>query len=145
MAEIFPNEGCAFILTIFPKNAAASGNSSSTALRLFTSQTATTVVAASDTLASVTETAYGSYVMQALQAVTWGASSISAGLGVKTAYTQITFPTATSGPSTINGFYISAAVTASVLVAQANFDDGTAVTINTNDVIKVTPAIIYGN
>ena len=145
MAEIFPNEGANFIMKVFPKNGA---NSSSIALRLFTSQTASTVVAASDTLAGalITETTYGSYAVQALAASTWGASSVSAGLGVKTAYSQITFPTATSGPSTINGLYITdLSVTPTVYLAQANFDDATAVTVNTNDVIKVTPAIIYGN
>ena len=128
-------------MRIFPKNGT---NTASTSCCLFTSQTASTVIAASGVLADITATTYGSYVPIVLNAVTWGASSISAGLGVKTAYTQLTFATVTYGPSTINGFYIIDPSN-TFCVAQANFDDATAVTVNTNDVIKVTPAIIYGN
>ena len=101
-------------------------------------------MAASGVLADITATTYGSYAAQTLATSAWGASSISTGLGIKTAYSQITFPTVTSGPSTINGFYIFDAG-ALYCIAQANFDDGTAVTVNTNDVVKLTPAIIYGN
>lgn len=45
--------------------------------------------------------------------------------------------------ATINGFFITTtgAPGAANLIAQANFDDVTAVVLATNDIIKVTPSV----
>jgi hypothetical protein len=51
----------------------------------------------------------------------------------------VTFPTVGATGATINGFYITTGAT--VCIAQANFSDTTAVTLATNDVLKVTPTL----
>ena len=117
-----------------------------TYLELFTSQTASTVIAHDANTTTITETAYTSYARQALAAATWGAASeYTSTLGRQTVYPQVTFPTVGASGATINGFMIAntnAAPTASNIVCQANFDDTTAVVLATNDVIKVTPTLV---
>jgi hypothetical protein len=140
MAEIFPDEGLDAILTIYPKGGAYT---SPLQLKLFKSQTATTVITSGQTIANITETTYTSYAQQALAAATWGAVGAGTG-GRKTTYPQVTFPTCGATGDTINGFYI-ANNGATVCICQANFDDGLAVVLATNDIIKVTPAITYQN
>lgn len=140
MAEIFPDEGLDAILTIYPKGGAYT---SPLNLALFTSQTATTVITSGQTFANITETAYTSYARQSLAAATWGAVGAGTG-GRKTTYPQVTFPTCGATGSTINGFYITNNGH-TVCICQANFDDGLAVVLAQNDIIKVTPAITYQN
>ena len=56
----------------------------------------------------------------------------------------MTFATATAVWGTVNGFIVTnSSLNAGVVYYGANFDDTTAVAVNTNDVIKVTPSWIY--
>lgn len=140
MAEIFPDEGLDAILGIFPKGGTYT---SPLQLALFTSQSASTVITSGQTIANITETTYTSYARQALAAATWGAQGAGTG-GRKSTYPQVTFPTVGATGATINGFYITNnGVT--VAICQANFDDGLASVLATNDIIKVTPAMTYQN
>ncbi len=108
-------------------------------LCLFTSQTATTVITHAQALANVTETSYTSYARQTLATATWGAlAERPTNLGRQTTYPQITFPTVGATGATINGFFIGEAATPTKIVAQANFDDLTAVPLLTNDILKCT-------
>jgi hypothetical protein len=141
MAEIFPDEGLDIVLGQWPKDAT---RLSTTYLCLFTSQTASTVITSGQTLTNVTETTYTSYARQSLAAATWGAQAAGTG-GRKTTYSQITFPTVGATGATINGFFIGDASPPVKVVAQANFDDVTAVVLATNDVIKVTPTVQFNN
>jgi hypothetical protein len=137
MASIFPDEGLDVILGQFPKNAT---RLTAVDLRLFTSQTASTVITHAQTAANITETTYTSYASQSLATATWGAQSeYPTNAGRQTTYPQVTFPTVGTTGATINGFYITTGAT--VCVAQANFSDTTAVTLATNDVIKITPSL----
>jgi hypothetical protein len=142
MAQIFPDTGLDIFLGQFPKNAT---RLTSLFLGLFTSQTASTVITHAQTGSNVTETAYTSYAQQTLATATWGAQAeYQTTLGRVTTYPQVTFPTVGATGSTVNGFFIlntNAAPGAANLVAQANFDDTTAVVLATNDVIKVTPSL----
>lgn len=139
MAYMFPDEGLDLFLGQFPKNDV---RITSVDLCLFTSQTASTVMTHAQTKANVTETAYTSYARQALATATWGAlSEYSTTLGRQTVYPQITFPTVGATGAVINGFFLGNTGAVKV-IAQANFDDVTAVTLATNDVIKVTPTFV---
>lgn len=140
MAEIFPDEGLDYILGIFPKGGTYTSPMN---LKLFTSQTASTVVTSGQGIANITEAAYTNYADQDLAAATWGAAGAGTG-GRKTTYSQVTFPTVGASGATINGFYIANNGN-TVCVCQANFDDTTAVALATNDVIKVTPTITFQN
>lgn len=143
MAEIFPSEGLDILLGQFP---GSTSKISTTYLCLFTSQTASTVIAYGDTLSSVTETTYTNYARQALAAATWGApSAVGPGTGRKVTYSQITFPTCGVTGATINGFFIGEASPPTKVICQANFDDTTAVTLASGDSIKVTPYIQYNH
>jgi hypothetical protein len=65
--------------------------------------------------------------------------------GRGSAAAQVTFATATAVWGTVNGFIVtnSSLNAAGVVYYGANFDDTTAVAVNTNDVIKVTPSWVY--
>lgn len=147
MAEIFPDEGLDLVLGQFPKNTT---RITALELCLFTSQTASTVITSGQGVANITETTYTSYARQALATASWGAAAAGTG-GRKSTYPQITFPTVGATGATINGFFIGwdtgagGTATPTVCVAQANFDDTTAVTLATGDVIKVTPTVQYNN
>lgn len=141
MAEIFPDDGLNVVLGQWPKN---DTRLSTTYLRLFTSQSATTVITAGQHLADITETTFGGYAAQSLAAANWVATSATTG-GRKTSYPQVSYAAVTSGSATINGFYLTDGASATVVIAQANFDDGAAVPLNVNDIIKVTPAVAFLN
>lgn len=143
MAEIWPDEGLDIVLNIFPKGGT---NLTSTFLALFTTFTASTVGTAGNPADSYTEPSGGSYARQTIVAASWGAIAAGTG-GRKTTASQITFPTATAAWGTVNGFWLANQLSASgdAALFAANFDDTTAVTINTNDVIKVTPTAQYNN
>jgi hypothetical protein len=144
MAEIVPDEGLDYILSIFPKNGS---NIATTYLGLFTSQTASTVPASTMVLATptgITEAAYTGYARQSIAAAAWGAT------GAKTMWSQtgrgstagqVSFPAATAAYATaINGFFLATASAAGTCLFASNFDDTTAVaSLAVNDVIKVTP------
>lgn len=141
MAEIFPDEGLDIVLGQWPKDTV---RLSTMYLCLFTSQTASTVITSGQTLANVTETTYTNYARQSLAAATWGAAAAGTG-GRKTTYPQITFPTVGTTGATINGFFIGDATPPTKVIAQANFDDVTAVVLATNDIIKVTPTVQFNS
>jgi hypothetical protein len=144
MAEIVPNEGLDYILGVFPKNGS---NLTASYVGLFTSQTATTVPAATMVLATptgITEAAFTSYARQSVAAASWGAAGAQtmwsqAGRGVVAG--QVTFPAAGAAYATaINGFFLATASTAGVCLAASNFDDTTAIaSLALGDIIKVTP------
>ena len=136
MAEIYPDEGLDVVLGQFPGNAT---RLSTIYLGLFTSQTASTVITSGQTMANITETTYTNYARQALAAATWGAPGPGTG-GRKVTYPQVTFPTVGTTGATINGFFVSDSSTAGKCIFQANFDDVTARTLVTGDVIRVTPS-----
>lgn len=141
MAEIWPDEGLDLVLAVFPKNGT---NYTNTYISLFTTFTASTVGTSSQTMSAYTEPSGGSFARQAIAAASWGAATAGTG-GRKVTAGQVTFPTATAPWGTVNGFMIvDTTGTAKVFMA-CNFDDTTAVTINTNDVIKVTPTEQYNN
>ena len=141
MATMCPDEGLDIILGQFPKDTAK--YTSPLALKLFTSQTASTVITHAQTLSNITETTYTSYADQALAAATWGAAAERAGnTGRQSTYPQVTFPTVGASGATINGFYITNNAE-TVAIGQANFDDVTAVVLLTNDIIKVTAVFAY--
>ena len=140
MAQMCPDEGLDLWLGQFPLNTAK--YTSPLKLKLFTSQTASTVITHAQTIANITETTYTSYAEQSLAAATWGAlAERPTNLGRQTTYPQVTFPTVGASGATINGFYITNNGGTVLFPGQANFDDTTAVPLLTNDVIKVTPTI----
>jgi hypothetical protein len=143
MAEIWPDEGLDLVLAIFPKGAATQAT---TYLTLFTTFTATTVGTSGQTRSAYTEPSGGAFARQSLAAATWGAQSAGTG-GRFSTYPQVTFPTATAVWGTVNGFAVgdTSAGAAGKLYFACNFDDTTAVTINTNDIIKITPSAQYNN
>jgi hypothetical protein len=139
MAAIFPDEGLDTLLGQWPRNDTRETTSN---LCLFTSQSATTVITHAQALANITETTYTSYARQSLATATWGAlSEWPTNLGRQTTYPQVTFPTVGATGATINGFFITNGANTKC-IAQANWSDTTAVTLATNDVIKVTPTVV---
>jgi hypothetical protein len=142
MAEIFPNEGLDLIFAGFPKGGTGPAN---TWIGLFTAYTASTVGSSAATVTSWTEcSAAGAYARQTISSASWGTvGTTQSGRG--SAAAQVTFPTATAVWGVVNGFVIANSLTTNAgnVWFGANFDDTTAVTINTNDVIKVTPTWVY--
>lgn len=143
MAEIYPNEGSNLMLGQFPKNTT---RITALELCLHTSQSASTTITESQGVANITETTYTSYARQALATATWGATAAGTGAtGRKTTYSTVTFPTVGVTGAVITGFFIGwdtgagGTATPTVAVMQANFDDTTAATVSTNDVINLTP------
>lgn len=142
MAEIFPSEGLDLILAIVPKNGT---NVGTTYMGLFTTFTASTVGTHGQGRSAYTEPSGGAYARQNVTAGSWGANADGGGgagaEGRKTTASQITFPTATAQWGTVNGFFLADTSTggAGAIYFAANFDDVTPVTINTNDIIKITP------
>lgn len=142
MAEIFPNEGLDLIYGGFPKGGTGPAN---TWLGLFTAFTASTVGTSAAVIASWSEVSNsGAYVRQTISSSSWGTvGTTQSGRGSASA--QVTFATATAVWGTVTGFFIASSATnaAGTVYFAANFDDTTAVAINTNDVIKVTPTWVY--
>lgn len=143
MAEIWPDEGLDLVLGIFPKGGATVAT---TYIGLFTAFTASTVGTAAQTRSSYTEPSGGAYARQSIAAASWGSQAAGSG-GRQSTAGQVTMPTATAVWGTVNGFAVFDTSTgaAGKVYFAANFDDTTAVTLNTNDVIKITPTVLYGN
>jgi hypothetical protein len=144
MAEIWPDEGLDIVLEIFPRGGT---NLTTTYLALFTSFTGTTVGTSGQAADTYTEPTFGSYARQSTAAASWGAIAAGTG-GRKTTAAQVTFPTATSNSSSAtNGFWLANQLSASgdKAILAANFDDATPVTVNTNDIIRVTPTAQANN
>jgi len=142
-AEIVPDEGLDLILAVFPKGGTTPAT---TYMGVFTTFTASTVGTAGQTRSAYTEPGAGGYARQSVAAATWGSATAGSGGRYMTA-TQITFPTATASWGTINGFFLANTSTAAAgsLYGAANFDDTTAVTVNSSDIIKVTPSFQFNN
>jgi hypothetical protein len=147
MAEILPDEGLDLYLGQFPKN---DTRITTLSLCLFKSQSSTTTITGSQTVAAITETTYSSYARQALATASWAAQGATAPStdGRKIAYgSQISFPPCGATGDTIQGLFIGwdsgagGIGTPTKCVGQANFDDLSAVTLVTNDVLKVTPSL----
>jgi len=142
MAEIFPNEGLTLIYAAAPKGGTGPAN---TWLGLFTAFTASTVGTSAAVIASWNEVSVaGAYVRQTISSASWGTAATTASAWGSAA-AQVTFATATAVWGTVNGFIIANSATggAGNVWYGANFDDTTAVVVNTNDVIKVTPSWLY--
>lgn len=144
MAEIFPNEGLDAIMAIWPKNGT---NIATMYLGLFTSQTGTTVPAATAVLATstgVTEASYTNYARQSIAAASWGAQAAGSPDGRMTTAGQVTFPTvgATAGGQ-VNGVFLASALTVGVAYWYANFAEGAWVPA-VGDILKHTPFISFG-
>lgn len=142
MAEILPNEG----IDLFLANSgfATTGVSPvNTWLALFTTFTASTVGNSASVAASYGEPTGGGYARQTISSASWGAIG-STTSGRITTCAQVSFPQATAGSysAAVNGFWLGNSLTVGKTYFAANFDDTTAVTINTNDQIKVTPSLI---
>lgn len=150
MAEIWPGsatltgEGLNLVITnSFPRATTSPGT---TYLALFTAFTATTVGSRDQGRAAYTEPSGGAYARQSVANTSWAApAEYATNQGRQTTAAQVTFPTATATWGTVNGFFLADASTVGNLYFAANFDDTTAVTINTNDIIKLTPTIAYGH
>lgn len=144
MAESFTDEGLDFILGLHLLNTKTV--LTTTHLTLFTSQTATTVPARTATGGAApsgwTEATGTGYARKAVAAADWGAPATN-GSGRRTTAAQQTFATVGAGGwGTVNGFgliELAAAGAGDETFWFANFDDTTAVTLNENDVIKITP------
>lgn len=144
MAEIVPDEGLDYMLAIFPKNGT---NLATSYLGLFTSQTASTVPAASMVLSGptgITEAAFTSYARSSIAAAAWGttgAKTMWSQSGRGTTASQVSFPAAGAAYATaINGFFLATASSAGVCLFASNFDDTTAVSsLALGDIVKVTP------
>lgn len=142
MAQMYTTEGLDQILGIVPKGGTAFAT---LYCGLFTSQTASTVPAATAVVNGYTgftelTLATNGYARIALTAGTWGA--LGAGTaGRKTTYPEITFTCATSAWAAVNGFFICTTSTAGTGYGLffANFADTTAVTCQVGDSIKLTP------
>ena len=145
MAEIFPNEGLDILLA---QNGFATGGAApaNVWLCLFTTFTASTVGTSVSVADSYSEPTGGAYGRVTVSSGSWGAIGNTTS-GRITTCAQVSFIQATGSYSAaVNGYWIANQLSASgdKTITAANFDDTTAVTINTNDQIKVTPSIIYG-
>lgn len=142
--EIVPDEGLDYLLNVALKGGTPPAN---TYLGLFTSQTATTVPAATAVLSTatgVTEAAFTSYARVAVAAASWGttgAKTIWSQTARGTTAAQASFPAAGASYATaINGFFLASASTAGVSLMYSNWDDTTAIaSLAIGDIIKVTP------
>jgi hypothetical protein len=146
MAEIFPNEGLDLLLQSNGFQSGGATTPANTWIALFTTFTASTVGNSASTSASYSEPSGGGYAAQTISSQSWGAIA-STTSGRITTSAQISFPQATANYSAaVNGYWLrnQLAAAGSKAYCAANFDDTTAVTINSSDQIKVTPSIIYG-
>lgn len=140
MAEIWPDEGLDIVLGYFPRNGTLPAN---TWLAVFTAFTASTVGTNTDGRAQYTEPGAGvNYARQTISSASWGAQA-AATAGRKTTAAQVTFGTASGSWGTLNGFTLCNSLTVGSVYFAANFDDTTAVAIQSNDVIKITPTVQY--
>jgi len=147
--EIFPNEGLAYLLGIVPKGGTSPAN---LYLGLFTSQTASTVITAAQTLAAnITEPGYTNYARVAVASSDWGSVTSGDTVWSQTPVSSVeasqkSFAAAgTVQSSAINGFFLASALTGGVCVFASNFVDTTAIaSLALGDVVKITPKFAFG-
>jgi hypothetical protein len=142
ITELFPNEGLDVIFGVIPKGGTTPAN---TWLGLFTANTASAItVTSAAVIASWSEATGTNYARQTIAAASWGTvGTTQSGRG--TASAQLTFTSAGTTWGTVNGFMICSGSgwQAGVVYFGANFDDVTAVAVNTGDIVKVTPTWVY--
>ena len=142
MAEIFPDEGLDHILNKVPRSTVAI--QTTYYLGLFTTQTASTVAARTETLASagVGEPSGGAYARVAVANTDWAAIATN-GSGRRTTSAQKSFVENSASWGTINGFFLAnqlAVGAGSVAIFYANFDDVTAIPATVAGyTIRITP------
>lgn len=147
MAEIFTDEGLNWLLGIVPKGNSNAAPPQTLYLMLFTSQTATTVPAASAVLSTatgVTEAAFTNYARIAIAAADWGATAAGSPDGRQVTSAAKTYAAigATVG-STLNGYGIATASTAGIGIYYCNFAEG-AITPQVGLAVTVTPTMSFG-
>ena len=147
MAHTFTNTGLSAMLTVFPQTASA--QPTVLYLGLFASQTSGTVpdrtAFRGATPGGWTETPQFASARQVISGNQWG-NIASNGNGMRTTALQVTFPTATANGLSANGFFLATLVSSKagdIPIYFANFDDLTQLTINSGDVVRVTPAFQY--
>jgi hypothetical protein len=142
MAERAPTEGLDWLLDTI--------TAGTLYLFLFTSQSATTVPAATAVLATgtgVTEASYPGYGRVAVAPGDWGAhSALSGGTGRQKSTAQKAFAALGSGASatTINGYGLATASSGGVAVGYANFAEGAMTSLSEGDTPRVTPTLGLG-
>jgi hypothetical protein len=144
MAEIFVNEGLDDMIAGLVK---AGTQRTTLYCGLFTSQTATTVPAATAVLSTatgVTEASFTNYARQSIASGAWGANAAGSPDGRQTTAGVVTFPAigATVGGA-INGCFLATASTAGIGWGYANFNEG-AITPQVGLVITVTLTFSLG-
>jgi hypothetical protein len=141
-AEIFPNDGLAFLHQFFPRQSLTAP--ATLYVGLFTNFTATTVGDQSTTIGSIVEPTGGGYGRKAIPAASWLPMASIAG-GVIATAAQVSFDetTAAFGPThAVNGFFLCDKPTGScAMLAMSNFSTDAPVIVNqAGIVIKVNPA-----
>lgn len=139
MAEIFPDEGLAHILGVWPKGTIAP--QATYKLKCFSNFSATTVMGTAQGTADITQSAWTNYSAQSIGSAAWGAVSAAGGTSTITAAQQNMGTCGATG-GTVNGFYITTSDDTKV-ICMANFDDLTAVVMQENDILKITPSIAF--
>jgi hypothetical protein len=160
MADIFPDEGLDYLLSIVPKNGASPAN---LFLGLYTAVGGTSVPGSANTLAQlaglgtagfaeVSATQWASYTRQTHVAGSWGAQGASVVwtttgrvvTGGQLAFLAPAAPYAPSNP--IAGFFLASLITTGVAVYYSNFSDSSTIaSLAIGDLVKVTPTFGFGN
>lgn len=140
MAEIYPDEGLDYILSIIPASGAPAPGS--LWLGLFTDFTASTVGTSGTTEATITEPTGGGYARVEITSGEWSGPTNIGADGAGRRYTASGQQFSASGSdysANVNGFFIASASTGGSLIFMANFDDEQAVDVNDGDTLTVTP------
>lgn len=142
MAHTFTDSGLSAMLGAFPRSALIPAV---TYVGLFASQTSGTVpnrtAHGGAAPGGWVETPQFTGQRQVISAAQWSVPIIS-GNGVAVTGIQLTFPTATANGLSANGFFLSnqpSSVAADNPYFFANFDDLTQISINSGDVVRITP------
>lgn len=147
-AEVNPFEGLdVFLNTVYRKTGTVTLDP--TYLRLFTSQTPTTVPAQTAVLATqtgVTEATGGGYGPASVAATNWPAPATADTTGRRTSIAApgVSFPESTGAYTVtdVNGFLLATAAgpSAGVALFYANFDSGTAIRVNqAGFIVRIPP------
>ena len=144
--ELFPNEGLDQLLNIAIRGTVSQQANWYVGLWYATPASPTAVpITKSQTMANVLEIqtpGSNGYTRQAISASSFGVPGDTAN-GRSTVGPQVTF-TATGGNwGRADGFFISDQSSGGKIIAISCFSDQTSVTVNQNDVLKVTPTIEF--
>jgi hypothetical protein len=146
MAHTWTDSGLSALLGAFPRSAAIPAVMYA---GLFASQTSGTVpnrtAHGGAAPGGWVETPQFASARQVISGAQWSVPIIS-GNGVAVTGLQLTFPTATANGLSANGFFLSnepSSKAGDTPFFFANFDDLTQITINSGDVVRVTPRIQF--